>query len=90
MTVPITLVGFFVAALGVSVIFPRLYDMAAQAPGRPGSGLAALTAGTRIAGVGAPIVVGSLAATSLSVGTAIAVVTIPACAVTFFARSTAS
>ena len=87
-TVPIvvSVVGFFVAALGVSVIFPQLYDVAAQAPGRAGAGLAALTAGTRIAGVASPIVVGSLAATSLSVGTAMALITIPTCALTFLLR----
>lgn len=84
-TVPIvvSVIGFFVAALGVSVIFPQLYDVAAQAPGRAGAGLAALTAGTRIAGVASPIAVGSLAATSLSVGTAMALITIPTCVLTF-------
>ncbi|MEM9651217.1 MAG: MFS transporter [Actinomycetota bacterium] len=82
----ITAAGFLLAALGVSVIFPQLYDVAARAPGRAGAGLAALTAGTRIAGVVAPIVVGALAATSLSVGTAMALITIPTCALTFLIR----
>lgn len=74
--------GFYIAALGVSVIFPQLYDRAARAPGPAGSGLAALTAGTRLAGLAAPILVGALADTSLSVGSAVALVTIPCCAVT--------
>lgn len=78
--------GFFLAALGVSVIFPQLYDVAAQAPGRAGAGLAALTAGTRIAGVVSPVIVGAVAATSLSVGSAIAMLTIPACFLTFLVR----
>ncbi|MGH1490063.1 MAG: MFS transporter, partial [Acidimicrobiales bacterium] len=73
----VAIVGFYVAALGVSVIFPQLYDRAARAPGPAGSGLAALTAGTRLAGLSAPLVVGLLADTSLSVGSAIALVTIP-------------
>jgi fucose permease len=80
----LSVAGFYIAALGVSVIFPQLYDRAARAPGPPGRGLAALTAGTRVAGLAAPAVVGALADTSLSVGSAIALVTIPCCAVTFF------
>ena len=86
----VSVVGFYVAALGVSVIFPQLYDVAAQAPGRAGAGLAALTAGTRIAGVASPIIVGSLAATSLSVGTAMAVITIPTCLLTYLVRPPSS
>lgn len=82
----VSVVGFFVAALGVSVIFPRLYDVAAQSPGRSGAGLAALTAGTRVASVASPVIVGSLAATSLSVGTAMALITIPTCILTYFVR----
>lgn len=74
--------GFYVAALGVSVIFPQLYDAAAKAPGPPGRGLAALTAGTRMAGLGAPVIVGLLADTTLSVGSALAIVTLPCCLVT--------
>lgn len=73
----VSVAGFFIAALGVSVLFPQLYDAAAKAPGPPGRGLAALTAGTRIAGLAAPVVVGFVAGTSLSVGVAMAIVTIP-------------
>ena len=31
-------VGFLIAGLGTSVLFPQLYDRAARAPGPPGSG----------------------------------------------------
>ena len=79
----VTIGGYYLAALGVSVIFPQLYDSAAKAPGPAGRGLAALTAGTRVAGLAAPIIVGFLADTSLTVGTAVAFVTIPCCIVTF-------
>ncbi len=74
--------GFYIAALGVSVIFPQLYDRAAKAPGPAGRGLAAMTAGTRIAGLAAPVVVGLLAGSTLSVGAALALVTLPSCVVT--------
>ena len=84
-----TVVGYFIAALGASVVFPQLYDAAAKAPGRPGAGLAALTAGTRVAGVLAPIIVGVLADTALSVGAAVALLTIPASAVILFAGTRA-
>ncbi len=76
----VVVVGFLVAGLGVATQFPKLYDDAAQLPGRPGAGLGALTGGSRVALLIAPIVVGSLAATSLSVGAAIALVTFPALA----------
>ncbi len=78
----ISIIGFYLAALGVSVIFPQLYDRAAKAPGPPGRGLAALTAGTRIAGLVAPVIVGVVADSALSVGAAVALVTIPSCVVT--------
>ena len=78
----LSITGFYIAALGVSVIFPQLYDRAAKAPGPPGRGLAALTAGTRIAGLAAPVVVGLLADSALTVGTALAIVTLPSCVVT--------
>ena len=68
------------AGRGVATQFPKLYDDAAKFPGRPGAGLGALTGGSRVALLIAPVVVGSLAATSLSVGTAIAIVTLPALA----------
>lgn len=76
-TVSIAFVGFVIAGMGVSVMFPHLYDAAARAP-RPGPCLGALTAGSRVALLGAPLLVGVLADTSLSVGAAMALVTIPA------------
>lgn len=71
--------GFFIAGLGVSVLFPRLYDRAAQAPGRPGDVLGAIAAGVRAGALVVPFCVGTLAATdALSVGQAMAVVALPA------------
>lgn len=71
-------VGLFIAGLGVSLMFPQLYDNAAKAQ-RPGPALGGLTAGSRLALLGAPALVGVLAETAtFSVGQAIALVTIPA------------
>ena len=72
------LVGFTVVGLGVATFMPTLYDDAARLPGRRGAGLGALTGGMRISFLGTPVAVGALAATSLSVGDAIAVLTLPA------------
>jgi fucose permease len=84
----VAVAGFFVAALGVSVIFPQLYDRAAQAPGPPGRALAAMTGGMRLAGLIAPALVGALADTSLTVGATVALVTVPSCLATgLWARS---
>ena len=72
-------IGFFVAGLGVAVLFPRLYDRAAQAPGRPGAVLGAMTAGIRAGAFALPVTVGALASTdAVSVGGAMAIVTLPA------------
>ena len=73
----VSLTGYLVAGLGIATMLPTLYDTAAQHPGRPGVGLGALTAGLRISSLTIPLVVGLLAATSLSVGSAIAIVTLP-------------
>ncbi len=72
-----TLVGYAIAGLGVANLSPILYDTAAQHPGRPGVGLGALTGGLRTANLTVPLLVGTLAATRLSVGSAIAIVTLP-------------
>jgi len=72
------LIFYLVAGIGVATFFPKLYDDAAQLPGRRGAGLAALTAGSRVTGVLVPVVVGALAATSLSVGQATGIIVIPA------------
>ena len=79
-TIPATaavFVGLFIAGLGVSVMFPQLYDAAAQSS-QSTSALGGLTAGTRIMLLVAPLAVGFLADTdALTVGAAIAIVTIP-------------
>ena len=75
------LVAYVFAGLGIATQFPKLYDDAARFPGRPGAGLGALTGGSRIALLGTPAIVGGLAGTSLSVGAATAIVTLPAAVV---------
>ena len=78
----LSLIGFALAGLGASVLFPRLYDEAAQAPGRPGAALAALAAGIRIGAFAVPVTVGALAGTAtLAVGTAMTMVALPGAAV---------
>ncbi len=72
------LLGYVLVGLGASTLLPRLYDLAAQHRDRPGAGLAALTSGIRVAAVASPFLVGALANTSLSVGHAIAIVSLPA------------
>jgi fucose permease len=80
----VSIVGFLVAGLGTSVLFPQLYDRAARSPGPPGSGFASMLIGQRGAGLIAPLVVGGLADTDqLGVGQAMAIVTIPAALVVF-------
>ncbi|MFW2381899.1 MAG: MFS transporter [Acidimicrobiales bacterium] len=75
--VPAVFVGLLVAGTGVSVMFPELYDAAAQ-HSRPGKALGGLTAGSRIALLAAPLLVGVLADTdTFTVGAAIALATIP-------------
>ncbi len=75
-----TFAGYLLAGLGIAPFMPRLYDDAVRFPGRAGRGLAALTAGIRVAALGTPVIVGSLAATSLGVGQATAIVTLPSIA----------
>ncbi|HSP27524.1 MAG TPA: MFS transporter [Ilumatobacteraceae bacterium] len=85
--IPVTAVsigGFLVAGLGTSVLFPQLYDRAAQSPGPPGSGFASMLIGQRSAALVTPLVVGWLADTeALGVGQAMAIVTVPAAVVVF-------
>lgn len=76
--VAVSLAGLVVTGLGVSVMFPQLYDAAVRSR-HSASALGALTAGSRIALLGAPLIVGTLAgAGTMLVGVAIAVVTVPA------------
>lgn len=74
----VSIVGFLLLGLGVATFMPKIYDDAARLPGRRGAGLGAMTAGMRVAYLCTPVIVGGLAGTSLSVGDAIAIVTIPA------------
>ncbi len=74
----VVMLAYLVAGLGVATQFPKLYDDAARYRGRPGAGLGALTAGSRVSMLVTPVLVGSLAATALSVGAATAIVTLPA------------
>ena len=76
----VVLAGYAFAGLGISTLLPMLYDTAAKHPGRTGAGLGALTAGLRTASLSIPLIVGTLAASDLSVGSAIAIVTLPAVA----------
>lgn len=73
----ISVAGFGVVGAGVATFMPKLYDDAARIPGRRGEGLGAMTAGTRLAVMITPVVVGAIAGTSWSVGAAIAVVALP-------------
>lgn len=74
----VVVLAYLLAGLGIATQFPKLYDDAAKYRGRPGAGLGALTGGSRIAMLVTPMLVGGLAATSLSVGAATAMVTLPA------------
>ncbi len=77
----VVLGAYVIAGLGIATQFPKLYDDAAKFPGRPGAGLGALTGGSRLALLVTPAMVGALAGSGLSVGTATAIVTLPAAAV---------
>ncbi len=73
----LNLVGYAIAGLGIATLLPMLYDTAAKHPGKAGAGLGALSAGLRTASLIVPLIVGTLAATRFSVGSAIAIVTLP-------------
>ncbi len=66
----LSIVGFGIWGLGVSVLFPQLYGTAATLPGAsPGAGLAAMAVGQRFGFLAVPVVLGSIAeATTLRVG----------------------
>ncbi len=78
--------GYVVAGIGISTFFPKLYDDAAQFPGRRGAALTWLRAGSGTTALLIPVLVGVLAASRLSVGAATAIVTLP-CIAGFFAIS---
>ncbi len=83
----VVLAAYGFAGLGVSTFFPKLYDDAAKFRGRRGAGLAWLRTGSSVTALMIPTLVGVLAATSLSVGTATAIVTLP-CVAGLFALAT--
>jgi MFS family permease len=74
----VAIAGFLLVGVGVATFMPKLYDDAARLPGRRGAGLGAMTAGMRVAFLVTPVAVGGLAGTSLTVGAAIAIFTLPA------------
>jgi MFS family permease len=82
----VVLVGYLVAGVGISTFFPKLYDDAAQFPGRRGAALTWLRAGSGVTALLMPVLVGVLAESRLSVGQATAIVTLP-CVVGFFVLS---
>lgn len=73
----VAIIGFPLIGAGVATFMPTLYDDAARLPGRRGAGLGAMTAGSRVAVLLTPSLVGGIAGSSWSVGAAIAVVTLP-------------
>jgi len=81
--------GYVIAGVGISTFFPKLYDDAAQFPGRRGAALTWLRAGSGVTALLIPVLVGVLAESRLSVGAATAIVTLP-CVVGFLAVSTFS
>ena len=72
--VPLVFVGLIISGIGISVLFPTLYDIAAQDPKNAGAALGAVTAGSRVFSLVVPVSIGFLADTSwLSVGVVMAV-----------------
>ncbi|MEM9467583.1 MAG: MFS transporter [Actinomycetota bacterium] len=84
------LAGYVVAGIGISVFFPKLYDDAARSKGRRGAGLAWLRTGASLTALVIPTAVGVLAASSLSVGQAVAIVALPSLVGLLAIRGTAS
>jgi predicted MFS family arabinose efflux permease len=73
-----SIAGFLLVGIGVATFMPKLYDDAARLPGRRGAAMGAMTGGMRVAYLVTPAAVGGLAGTTLSVGDAIAIFTLPA------------
>lgn len=75
---PLVFVGLGIAGVGISVLFPALYDAAAQDPKNPGAALGAMTAGSRGIMLIAPVSLGLLAdLDAFSVGMAMALIALP-------------
>lgn len=80
---PLVFIGLVIAGIGMSVLFPALYDAAAQDPKNPGAALGAMTAGSRGIMLIAPISIGLMADTdALSVGMAMAIFALPCLLIT--------
>jgi len=73
----VVLVAYVIVGVGISTFFPKLYDDAAKFAGRRGRGMAWLRTGSSLTALAIPTLVGVLASTNLSVGTATAIVTLP-------------
>ena len=73
----VAFVGFALTGVGIASLLPTIYDRAAKYPGPTGAGLGALTAGIRVALLAAPLAIGSLATSSLTVGAAMAIFALP-------------
>ncbi len=86
-TALLSVIGFGVWGVGVSVLFPQLYGTAATLPGSsPGAGLAAMAVGQRFGFLAVPVLLGSIAeAATLRV--AIAVVAVASMLFVFGARA---
>ena len=79
-------VGFVLGGLGVSVLFPGLYDAAAKTP--RGRGFASMLVGQRSATIVVPLAIGGLADTAaLGIGDAMAIMLIPAAIASFIATT---
>jgi len=75
---PSAMVGYLAAGFGIAVFLPEVYDRAAKFPGKPGAGLAALTAGLRVSALTVPLLVGLLVTALDTIGLAVAICTLPA------------
>jgi len=86
----VALVGLFLSGVGQSVIFPRLYLLAARVPGMSaGAGLGALMVGLRIGGMATTLGMGALA-DAFDVRWALAVVSLIAFALLIAANASFS
>ena len=84
-SLPLVFVGLFISGLGVSVLYPSLYDIAAQDPDRPSMALSIMIAGSRTIALIAPLTIGLLADTDMfNVGIAMALFALPCLFLTFF------
>ncbi len=79
------LLGLFIAGMGISVLFPILYDQAVRASNSGAKYLGAMTLGSRIGALGLPAIVGIISA-SQSFGFAFLLLGLPAIAMIVILR----